>query len=198
MNSPIMSFLSVEEDWDPEKVWAVPVDEQMMLRAADEYGARLEFIDDAFVYIDDTVQVQVNDGNKLIRSAANTVRVHYEALGRPGEDGPEGPLGLKKWKGWASTGTMLGVDIDLNRMLVSLPSKKVEKMERLLYEIFPQERETATVKEIQSLIGTLRSYAFCIRPGRYFLRRLIDVLLTGGEAGYQNNPNRLILSGWRV
>ena len=156
MNSPIMSFLSVEEDWDPEKVWAVPVDEQMMLRAADEYGARLEFIDDAFVYIDDTVQVQVNDGNKLIRSAANTVRVHYEALGRPGEDGPEGPLGLKKWKGWASTGTMLGVDIDLNRMLVSLPSKKVEKMERLLYEIFPQERETATVKEIQSLIGTLQ------------------------------------------
>ena len=106
-----------------------------------------------------------------------------EALGLPGQDG-QGPLGLKKFGSWSSsTGTMLGIAVDLNKMLFSLPATKLEKLRGILFDLLPGVRETATLKEIQSLIGTCRSYAFCIRPGRYFLRRMINVTIARRRNG---------------
>jgi len=104
-----------------------------------------------------------------------------EALGYPGQDGP-GPISLKKYGGWASVGDLLGLRIDLNKMMISLPQDKVTKARELLAE-FPPTRTKSSYKEIMSLIGRLRHYAFCIRPGRYFLRRMINVTLLGEGGG---------------
>jgi hypothetical protein len=184
LNVPIMEHLKIEEGWTQDRVLDMPEDRKKYSLAEEEYNRTKELICDASIYIDDMIQLQVNQGSRLLRSAANSVRVNYEALGLPGQDG-QGPLGLKKFGGWSATGTMLGINVDLNKMLFSLPESKLEKLRRILFEQFPRERETATLKEIQSLVGTCRSYAFCIRPGRYFLRRMINVTLGGGSLAHK-------------
>lgn len=190
LNVPIMEHLKVEESWTPERIMDMPWDNMKLSHARDEYEATKEIINDASIYIDDMLQLQVNIGDRLIRSAANSVRVNYEALGLPGQDG-QGPLGLKKFGAWSSTGTLLGINVDLNKMLFSLPQSKLEKLRRILFDQFPRTRTTATLKEIQSLVGTCRSYAFCIRPGRYFLRRMINVTI--GKGGGKRSHRLIIL-----
>lgn len=192
LGAPIMDHLRVEDGWTPAKVMDMPLDRRKYLQAQKEYHLTKEIINDASIYIDDMIQLQVNQGDRLVRSAANSVRVNYEALGLPGQDG-QGPLGLKKFGGWSSTGTMLGIAVDLNKMLFSLPVNKLEKLRHILFDLFPRSRESATLKEIQSLVGTCRSYAFCIRAGRYFLRRMINVTLgEGGTIGGGQQANRVI------
>ena len=186
---PIMEHLKVEEGWTSDKILAMPSDKEKLSRARYEYEATREIIADASIYIDDMIQLQVNQGDRLLRSAANSVRVNYEALGLPGQDG-QGPLGLKKFGAWSSIGTLLGICVDLNKMLFSLPQSKLEKLRRILFDQFPRVRTTATLKEIQSLVGTCRSYAFCIRPGRYFLRRMINVTI--GKGGEGKHSHRTI------
>ena len=75
------------------------------------------------------------------------LRVHYEALGYPGQDGP-GPISLKKYGGWASVGDLLGLRIDLNKMIISLPQDKVIKARELLAEL-PSTRKKSTVRDVQ-------------------------------------------------
>ncbi len=185
----ITNFLTIEQGWQPSKViQRVPVDAEFLTyyRASHRIGG--ECIENAGIYIDDAWELEINSGDKLRRSAANMLRVHYEALGYPGEDG-QGPISLKKYGGWTSEGDLLGLRVNLNKMLVSLPQEKVVKARELLAE-FPSSRRKASYKEVMSLIGRLRHYAFCIRPGRYFLRRLINVTLGGTRS---HNPRREIL-----
>lgn len=184
MHDPVIkNFLTIEEGWDASKIIkeGFPQDQDFLEEYKERYKGS-EWIDNAGIYIDDAWEVEVNRGDRLRRSAANMLRVHYEALGYPGQDGP-GPISLKKYGGWASVGDLLGLRIDLNKMIISLPQDKVIKARELLAE-FPSTRKKSTYKEVMSLIGRLRHYAFCIRPGRYFLRRMINVtLLSEGGVG---------------
>jgi len=68
-----------------------------------------------------------------------------------------------------------GLLLDSEHMLVSLPADKLLACKALL-SLFYQ-KQKCTLKELQSLIGTLQFACKAIRPGRPFLRRLINLTL---------------------
>jgi len=66
----------------------------------------------------------------------------------------------------------LGVGIDLNRMVVYLPADKRAELSHLLTTEWPPTRGFTTPRELMSLIGKLRSWAYTVRNGRFFVRRI--------------------------
>ena len=66
-----------------------------------------------------------------------------------------------------------GLTVDTVNMLVILPPDKKQKCIDLLNSL--SHRKTATLNELQSLIGTLQFATKAIIAGRTFLRRLIDI-----------------------
>ena len=67
---------------------------------------------------------------------------------------------------------MLGYDIDTESMNIALPARKADDLCARVAE-GPPGRETATVKAVSVLAGTFHHASFVIRPGRYFVRRLL-------------------------
>ena len=77
---------------------------------------------------------------------------------------------------WPSTCIIfLGIELDSVQMAARLPCDKIQKALNLLDNYLG--RRSATLKEMQSLIGVL-NFNCSVVPGRAFLRRLID-LTTG-------------------
>ena len=68
--------------------------------------------------------------------------------------------------------TFLGVDIDTQSCTLSLGQDKVKKLLNKL-ELF-QQRKRASKQQLQSLAGSLNWATFCIRGGKFFLRRILD------------------------
>jgi hypothetical protein len=68
-----------------------------------------------------------------------------------------------------------GVLIDSQRQEVRLPPDKLQTCKSLLTTLAQKSR--CTLRELQSLIGTLQFACKAIRPGRAFLRRLINLTL---------------------
>ncbi len=68
-----------------------------------------------------------------------------------------------------------GVLIDSQKQEIRLPSDKLQACQSLLLSF--AQKKTCTLKELQSLIGTLQFACKAIRPGRAFLRRLINLTL---------------------
>ena len=129
----------------------------------------------AQAYLDDTICLDVNvDGR---RQALGEIGLwgHYMMYGEPR---PGLPPCVKpaKFTDFVSKGEVLGVEVDLNRMTVALPTEKKEERRRLLLEEWPRRRLRATARDVHKLIGKLRSWSYCVRHGRYFLRRLQDWL----------------------
>lgn len=74
----------------------------------------------------------------------------------------------------STTCVFLGIQIDSNRMSMSLPQ---EKLQKLLAELeFFQSRDRATVKQLQRLCGVLSYASHVVRGGRTFSRRVINLL----------------------
>lgn len=65
-----------------------------------------------------------------------------------------------------------GVEIDSITMEVRLPPDKLEQIKVTLAQFLG--RKKVTLRELQSLIGTLNFACLVVVPGRAFLRRLID------------------------
>ena len=59
-------------------------------------------------------------------------------------------------------------------MTISLPARKVLELRKLLEE-WPAERSTVTVREVLVSAGKLHHAAYVITPGRYFVRRLLQL-----------------------
>jgi hypothetical protein len=68
----------------------------------------------------------------------------------------------------------LGLEIDTVNMVVRLPADKLAKLKFLL-TVFTK-RARCSVKQLQSLIGFLAFACKAVRPGRAFLRRMLDTL----------------------
>ncbi len=65
-----------------------------------------------------------------------------------------------------------GIEIDTLTLEAKLPADKLAKIKNLLNQF--QRRRKATLRELQSLIGTLNFACLAVIPGRAFLRRLIN------------------------
>ena len=77
-----------------------------------------------------------------------------------------------------------GIEIDTELMQMRLPLDKLLDARAKMHSLY--QRKKVTLRDLQSLIGTLNFACKVIVPGRTFLRRLIN--LTVGVA----NPNHLI------
>jgi hypothetical protein len=83
------------------------------------------------------------------------------------------PLATDKTVGPTTQLTYLGIEIDSSKMEIRLPAEKLAAILQALP--FWQNRRKATKREVLSLIGTLSFATKVVRPGRTFLRRLIDL-----------------------
>ena len=73
--------------------------------------------------------------------------------------------------------TLHGIEVDTVNQTLALPPDKVASLRQKLINL--AKRKKTTLKEMQSLIGSLNFACRAIAPGRAFLRRLID--LTRGK-----------------
>ena len=67
----------------------------------------------------------------------------------------------------------MGLILDSDLMEARLPQDKLDKLRSLLQA--QTRRRKITLLELQSLIGLLNFCCSVVRPGRCFLRRLIDL-----------------------
>ena len=84
------------------------------------------------------------------------------------------PLHPTKCEGPATTLVFLGIELDSIRQTARLPNEKFERILTLLRSWVT--RRTCHRQELESLIGHLHHACKVVRPGRAFLRRMIDLL----------------------
>ena len=70
--------------------------------------------------------------------------------------------------------TFLGIEIDTVTMTCRVPKDKMVEIQQELQEW--ANKQTASKKMLQSLIGKLQFIAKCIPPGRIFIARMLDNL----------------------
>jgi hypothetical protein len=85
------------------------------------------------------------------------------------------PLAPEKTVGPTTSLTYLGLEIDTVNKLVKVPQPKVEALVNQLQKA--AKAEFLTLREIQSLIGSLNFVCRAISPGRAFIRRLIGLTI---------------------
>ena len=86
------------------------------------------------------------------------------------------PLAEDKMVGPSTIITYLGIQIDSNQFLISIPQEKYQELMTSLP--FWRDRSKCTKQELLSLIGKLSFVCKVVRPGRIFLRRLISLSTT--------------------
>ena len=104
-------------------------------------------------------------------------------------------LAEHKTEGPATRITFLGIMIDTTAGQLSLPPEKLARVQSLLTDW--GDRKSCSKKELESLIGTLNHACKVIRPGRSFLRRMIDLLKRYKMAHHQIRLNREFRSDLR-
>ncbi len=83
------------------------------------------------------------------------------------------PIAEDKLEGPAQVITFLGIEIDVKESTLRLPVGKLTELRGLV--ILWSSRRKCTKRELLSLIGSLSFACRVIKPGRMFLRRLIDL-----------------------
>ena len=84
------------------------------------------------------------------------------------------PIAEQKTEGPSTNITYLAIEIDTIRGELRLPITKLQRLRALLLEW--GDHKTCAHKELESLIGQLNHACKVIRPGRSFLRRMIDLI----------------------
>ena len=122
------------------------------------FGVRdlLHYVDDSFLAAATATECRHNLGR---------VKLAYEELGVPdAADKTEGP---------STRITFLGIQIDSQAMTVSLDQPRLDAIRLLLCEWVG--RESCSLRQLQSTIGTLAWAAQVVRHGRTFLQHLRDM-----------------------
>ena len=83
------------------------------------------------------------------------------------------PVAHEKTVGPDQTLVFLGIEIDASKMELRLPEDKILKCQNLLES--NRIKRKMTLRELQSLIGSLSFACIAVPPGRAFLRRLIHL-----------------------
>lgn len=113
-------------------------------------------------YVDDFLLVEKSKQD-AISHLADTLAL-CDRLGLPiAHDKTEGPV---------TRLTFLGIQLDTITMTASLSSVKLLELQQLL--LLWQNKRAASIEQLQSLAGKLNWACKVVRPGRSFLRRIID------------------------
>ena len=98
------------------------------------------------------------------------------------------PVSEGKSLGPATSLPYLGIQLDTVAMRIAVPRDKLHATLTMLPKWIG--RKTATKQQLLSLIGKLHHISIVVRPGRLFLRRLIDLSTTVKEQHHHVNLNR--------
>ena len=82
-------------------------------------------------------------------------------------------LSLRKLEGPIISLSFLGIQLDTEKLEVRLPDDKMCRLGQLLAEW--KQRHTCTKRELLSLLGVLHHACQVVRPGRTFLRQMIEL-----------------------
>ena len=108
------------------------------------------------------------------------------------------PIAEDKLVGPTTTLTYLGIEIDSVAMTIRLPADKLQQIKAIIKQWL--RRRKCTKRELLSLIGLLAFAAKVVKPGRMFLRRLIDLSTTVDSLHYYiylNSEARADISWWQ-
>ena len=86
------------------------------------------------------------------------------------------PVAEEKLEGPATRLTFFGIKIDTMERMLRLPEEKLARLRDVL-QLWSQ-RRSCRRQQLESLIGTLQHACRVVRPGKTFLRRMIDLLRT--------------------
>ena len=140
-------------------------------------------------YVDDAlfaeVEMRVLEGRRCLRATRSFVSDSFRLFGN--RNAGEPPLfAREKTTSWDTRMEMLGWSIDTVAMTISVPQDKVVQL-RLLLDMWPGTRRVAPVKEVRSLLGKLLHLSEVVRPGKFFIRRILNQLglapFQAGETG---------------
>ena len=111
------------------------------------------------------------------------------------------PLALEKLEGPTPRLTFLGIEMDTEAGVLRLPAEKLSRLKGLLAQW--SRRRSCRRQQLESLVGTLQHAARVVKPGRTFLRRMIDLLRTPGATKPHhhirlNREFRADLQWWRT
>ena len=98
-----------------------------------------------------------------------------------------------------TTVSLHGIEIDTIHMQMRLPQDKLASARSQVDAMY--RRKKVSLREIQSLIGTLNFACKVVVPGRTFLRRLIDLIKGVSNPNHSirlNAAARLDLSAWKL
>lgn len=84
------------------------------------------------------------------------------------------PVASEKTEGPTTKICFLGLEIDSEEMVIRIPKSKIDEITQKIQEILP--RQKCTLKQMQSLIGSLNFACRAVTPGRPFCRRLINAI----------------------
>ncbi|XP_041347370.1 uncharacterized protein LOC121367333 [Gigantopelta aegis] len=82
------------------------------------------------------------------------------------------PIAVEKTEGPSTLLVFLGIEIDTQNMVLRLPERKLWDLTQLITAIL--QKKKITLKTLQSLIGSLNFACQVVKPGRAFIRRMID------------------------
>jgi hypothetical protein len=99
----------------------------------------------------------------------------------------------KKTEGLKYCLTFLGIELDTEKMEARLSATRLAELQKLLSSWDDTPNDTFCVKDLESLVGKLQFACNVVRPGRTYLRRLIDLERKMKAAQVQGN-----WSPWRL
>ena len=126
-------------------------------------------------YVDDGILIEVRffaDGRRCRKAVQSLASDHFRLLGSRGPNDP--PL-LKRSKltDFSTRLDVLGWVLDTHELTITMTQRKHDKLCRILAE-WPPSRKVATARQISELTGFLIHVAFALRPGKFFLSRLLS------------------------
>ncbi|KAL5493809.1 hypothetical protein EMCRGX_G015039 [Ephydatia muelleri] len=143
-----------------------------------EWACRNNGVGNMLDYLDDFMVFGAPDSSECA-DYLMIVRSVFQWLGVPiAEHKTAGPLPVM---------TFLGVEIDSEQLTLRLPEEKLTEIRALILSWL--HKKVAVARDLKSLVGKLENACKVVRPGRSFLRRMLDLL-----RGVHSNRRLICLS----
>lgn len=118
----------------------------------------------------DTINHYVDDFLFVVKRRGEAARLRDAAVAACVDLGL--PMAVDKTEGPVTKLTFLGIELDTDTMQARLPPSRVAELHQLTIDW--GRKATASVKELQSLTGILQFACCVVRPGSFYLRRIIS------------------------
>ena len=136
-----------------------------------EWCIRQKGVKEVHHYLDDFIILGRPDSDQC-REDLNSLTTVCAELGIP--------LAEHKTEGPTTCLAFLGIEVDTSAGILRLPDEKLRRLEATLRDW--HDRKACTRRELESLVGLLNHACKMVRPGRTFLRRMLDLLYATATA----------------